>query len=1178
MQVLGGQVVYSATDLVGFLACRHLTNLEHAAAARLTQKPMRADPELDRIAKRGLQHEARFLAELDQPGIDVTQIEPDASIPEPGDRLKEAAAHTIEAMRRGDDIIYQAAFFDGRSRGHPDFLIKVARQSDLGDWSYEVWDTKLARHAQGSAVLQLCHYSDLLGQVQGLKPERMYLALGGSEAQKVELRVDDYAAYYRLVKAEFERLLREREPAYPPATRPDPVEHCDVCRWSEVCRKELRSSDDLSLVAGISASQRRLLRERGVPTRSALAALPLPLDPPLRWSNPQGLIRIREQARVQVEGDKAGKVISEILDPSRTRDGGLEPGKGLLSLPEPSPGDLFFDIEGDPFALEDGIDYLFGVLEPRLLDDGGQPTFHRFWAVDAENEVTLEAERKAFEAFIDLVMDRLEQDSKLHVYHYAPYEPTAVRRLMGRYGTREDEVDSLLRSGVFVDLFHAARQGIRASVESYSIKRLEPLYGFERTIDLRDAGSSIVAFETWLELGGAAEDDPQILQRIEDYNKDDCVSTWLLRDWLEEQRSRLSITISDALPRPVRRSSDVVNEELTESLAQTLRLMEGLLAGVPDDVSSRSPDEQGRWLLAQLLSWHRREEKSIWWRYFYLLDALTDEDRISEPDALGQLTAEGPVGQEKQSIIYRFRFPAQDHKIAVGSIPRDATTGNRAGTVVTIDDENGIIDLKRGKSSDPPEPTSLIPLEYISTKELQNSLNRLAAWVTEHGIDSAGPYRAARNLLMRKPPGVSQPPGTNLVGSYERPDEAARRLALLLDNSYLAVQGPPGSGKTTVGAEMIADLVAAGKRVGVTATSHKVIGQLLAKTADVAANRALSIRIGKLGSAEDPSDGDIAIPYGSPAAARDALAAGEVDVMGGTTWLWSREDMQEAVDVLFVDEAGQISLANVIASAPAAANLVLLGDPQQLDQPLKGVHPAGADRSALAHILGEHHTMPPDLGLFLDGTWRLHPDVCAFTSEVFYDDRLHPQPGREVRKVTGAGVLSGVGLRYIPVEHDGHSSDSEEEALAIRALVSEVLAADSAWVDDKGVEHALGLNDVVVVTPYNSQVQAIAEALPGIRVGTVDKFQGQEAPISIYSMATSSAEEAPRGMEFLYSLNRLNVATSRASCVAGLVASPNLIRVRCRTPRQMQLANALARLVEMANPDRISSSAARALL
>ena len=428
-----------------------------------------------------------------------------------GTGYRAAAEATVAAMRAGAAVIYQAAFFDGRWLGFADFLRRVETPSELGPWSYEVWDTKLARHTKGSAVLQLSLYSEQLAALQGLRPELMHVALGGSARDVDHLRVADYAAYVRTIRRQFEAFTEgaAAAPEYPPATRPDPVEHCEICRWRPECEARRRETDDLSLVAGISAHQRTALRARNVPTRTALGGMPLPMAPPLEGTTATSLARVREQARIQVEGDAVRPlVLSERLAPSRLRDGALEPDRGLLSLPAPSPGDLFFDIEGDPFALDDGVDYLFGVLEPGLIGPDGEPTFHAWWSIE-DDDVTLDAERRAFEALIDFFIGRLEADPGLHIYHYAPYEPTAMGRLMGRYGTRELEVDRLLREGIFVDLFRAVRQGVRASVESYSIKRLEPLYGFKREVDLRDAGSSIAAFEEWLELGHGRDRGPR---------------------------------------------------------------------------------------------------------------------------------------------------------------------------------------------------------------------------------------------------------------------------------------------------------------------------------------------------------------------------------------------------------------------------------------------------------------------------------------------------------------------------------------------------------------------------------------------------------------------------------------------------------------------------------------------
>jgi predicted RecB family nuclease len=1163
VQLIDGVPVFSATDLVGYLACEHLTNLERAALAGLVKRPVRPDPELDLVAQRGLEHEQRFLQSLRDDGLTVSEIVLEEWSSDARSGLNSALDATRTAMQRGDEVIYQATLFDGRWRGHADFLRRVDNPSALGAHSYEVWDTKLARHTKGSAILQLCLYSDLLAGLQGWTPEFMHVALGGSTATVEHHRVADYGAYYRLVRSVFDAFVADSEATYPPSTRPDPVEHCDVCRWNLECTSVRRRTDDLSLVAGITSRQRRALRTQGVDTRGALAALPLPIEAPPEGTTRESLTRVREQARIQVAGDTARpKVLYELVEPARTRAGELEPNRGLLVLPEPSPGDLFLDLEGDPYAFGDGIDYLFGVIEPAVRDAEGQAAYRGFWSRDKAGDVSLAGEKAAFEACIDFITARIERDPHMHVFHYAPYEATALGRLMGRHATREDEVDRVLRGGFLIDLFRAVRQGVRASVESYSIKRLEHLYGFERTVDLRDAGSSIVAFETWLQLGEGPATASEILARIQGYNRDDCISNLLLRDWLEGRRVELGDRLKVVLPRPAIESAEP-KEDVAGTMDRINALGRRLTEGVPAAISERTPDQQASWLTAQLLSWHRREEKSTWWRYFYLMDDLTDEERVDEPDALGLLTYEGATETAARSIVHRYRFPPQEHAIEVGTDVRDPATKERSGAVVAIDNVAGTVDVRRAKTSSAPHPTSLVPLEYVSTGEQRASLERIGAWVADHGIDSAGRYRAARDLLLRRPPRQSEPRAATSAAPSEFSRTVCER-ALALDHSYLAIQGPPGSGKTTIGAEIVVDFVISGLRVGVTANSHKVIGNLLDKVAVAAKKRGARVRI-----AQKPASGEKctcveATQLDTNSLVRQSIEAGEIDVVGATTWTWARDEMTEHLDYLLVDEAGQMSLANVVAASSTAHNVILLGDPQQLDQPLQGSHPPGAGRSAMAHLLDGQPTMPSELGVLLEETWRLHPDICAYTSEVFYEGRLKPARGTETQHVDVPGWHVGHGLRYVKVEHFGNHNESEEEAAAVSRLVSDLITAPAAWTDANALSHPLYKDDVLILTPYNAQVGALGRTVAGARVGTVDKFQGQEAPVAVYSMATSSAEDAPRGMEFLYSLHRLNVATSRARCLAVIVASPELIRVRCRTPRQMQLANALARFVEIA--------------
>jgi predicted RecB family nuclease len=1196
VQSIDGRPVYAATDLVGFLACSHRFALERAALANLVQKPIRNDPTIETIARRGLAHEARYLADLQAEGRTVVEIErPADDDPRPyGDRLRGLAAATETAMRDGADVIYQATFFDGTWLGYADFVLRVETASNLGAWSYEVADTKLARSAKASAILQVCSYVEQVERIQGTQPKELHLVLGGSARETKSFPVSDFMAYYRTVKAGFEAAVSAGEPVYPVvATYPEPVEHCDVCNWVVDCKAQRRRDDDLSLVAGITARQRKALKTRGVRQRRQLAVLEAPgLTPKLEGVSNEALDRIQRQASIQIRGEDAGEPMHELLDPELDKDGNLVPDRGFMVLPTPSEHDLFFDIEGDPFALDDGVEYLFGVLEPGRSDPEapGQPLFHALWSRETEGDhsgdVTRAAEKEAFERLVDLLIDRLDANPSMHVYHYAAYEKTALAKLAQRHATREEEVDRLLRGRVLVDLYRVVRQGLRASVESYSIKRLEDLYRFEREEKLKSAGSSIVAFEAWLE-GGESENGElgeDILRSIEKYNRDDVLSNWKLRDWLEERRVDLAAKLGRVIPRPPREPEADDPEPLDAAQQEVADLVATLTQGVPVEEDDRSPEEHGRWLLAQLLDWHRREDKAFWWRFFDLC-GMTDEELVDEREALGRITFDAILGPDKQAVLERYRFPIQDHGMKIGREvvnPESVKPGEgrkmsftSCGTVVEVDEIGLTVTIRRGAAAQRMgRPKALIPYDNVRTPEQRGALKRVAKWVLEHGVDGRGPdggpgaYRAARDLLLRRGPrGATE--ARSLQASGESQLATAVRLGLSLADGCLAIQGPPGSGKTFTGARMIVELVRQGKRVGVTANSHKVIGNMLDAIARAAKDLDVAVQIGQKPGQNEPPSSPIATALGSNTAIRHALANRDVDVVGGTAWVWSDDELERSIDVLFVDEAGQFSLANTVAVATAAKSLVLLGDPQQLEQPLQGSHPPGAERSALGHVLHGAPVIPPGRGLFLINTWRLHPDIVRYTSEVFYAGQLGFEPVLARQALEGVAPADGTGLRWAPVVHGGDPRESIEEATVIVDLIRELLEAGATWTNRHGVTAPITAADVVVVAPYNAHVERIqrtlaAAGLPADHVGTVDKFQGQEAPISIYSMATPTPEEAPRGMEFLYSLNRLNVATSRAKCVAIVVASPDLIRVTCHTPRQMQLANALSRFVEVA--------------
>ena len=1156
MKIIEGRVRVAASDVANFLACQQLTQLDLQRAQGTLRPPHARDLGFEDLVRRGEEHERGVLERFLADGYEVADLTGAA----------DPAGATAAAMRDGAGVIYQGTLIgvgDATALlGRPDFLVRADLlpapdgEPRPGGRHYEVVDAKLARTAKARAVLQTAFYSRLLAELQGIEPRWMHLALGHGEF--VSFKVRDFAAYERQTRR---RLVEVLGAAGPPAgLYPEPVEHCAICRWSELCARRRRDDDDLSLVAGMTTGQRRALKTAGIATRRGFAAVAeLPrLDRVSRDS----LDRSRSQARLQVASEDKGTIRFALLEPERDAGGALVPNRGLLALPEPADGDLFFDIEGARYYSEDsrefGLQYLFGVVDTADLNEAGRPRYTAFWAFDRQGE------KRAFEELVDFITERRARRPGLHVYHYNHYEPTsvdhltelhgtrqeAVGRLMGRFATREDEVDDLFRLGVFVDLYRVVRQGVQAGVESYSIKRLEPLCGYRRQVDLREATASLIAFEAALEDGTAAGDAGR--QRVvAGYNEDDCRATLALRDWLEDRRVDLAERTGAQLARPV----VIEDEARAREDPEVTRIRSALLAGVSAETSAWTAEERARVLLADLIDWHRREDKPAWWRYFYLR-TLSPAELIGEPDALGGLTGGQVVEWLNRSVVRHFSFPPQEHKFSAGQTAHDAETG-KGWTVWAVDDAAGTIDLKIGLAYDGPWPAALVEGGPIGTAQLRERLRDLGDRVVREGVDGGD---AATALLLRRPPETGGP----LVAGDEKPAEAAVRLASLLGRSYLPLQGPPGTGKTYTGAEQILALVGEGRAVGITAWSHAVIHQLIDTLCRRASARGVALRIGQRADRDNPFLHDSATEMTNERLER-ALRDGELDVAAGTVWLWARPGMAHSVDTLFVDEAGQMSLANVLAIAAAARNLVLLGDPQQLAQPSQAAHPPGADASALGHILGERATMPAGAGLLLDRTYRMHPDLCRYTSEVFYDGKLHGADGLGRQEILGDGPFSGSGLRVVQVAHQGNTNASPEEAGVVAQIAESFVSC--SWRDRHGAVQAVGRDGILIVTPYNAQIRAIQGALAtrglsGFRVGTVDKFQGREAPVVIYSMATSSADEAPRGQEFLYDRHRLNVATSRARAMAIIVASPDLIRVSCRTPHQMTLANALCQAWE----------------
>jgi predicted RecB family nuclease len=1133
MELADGQLIFPATDLINHLECPHLTQLDiEVARGGVDLTETRSDT-TELVARKGDEHERAYLEQLIADGREVVEIEGDPRLGgrTPGlESTREGAQHTVEAMRAGAEVIYQGVLFDGvRWRGHSDFLRRVERPSALGAFSYEVADTKLARRVKPYFLLQLCFYSELVEAIQGLAPEWMHVVLRTRESQS--FRFAEFAAYYRSIKHGFESVVD----AGLSNTYPEPVEHCALCRWEEHCIAQRERDDHLSLVARIQRSQSTQLVEREITTVSQLAvAEPANRPPRIGTATFESL---RAQARLQIEQRRSGELRYELLPP--------EQDCGFAHLPKPSEGDVFFDMEGDPF-FDEGLEYLFG-----LVSASNSSQFTAFWAEDRLSE------KQAFEQFIDFVIERLERFPDLHVYHYAPYEATALKRLMGLHATREEEVDQLLRGKVLVDLYTVVRQGLRVGQPNYSIKSIEAFYMGKRDTEVSEGGDSIVAFEQFLETG-----DRSLLESIERYNEDDCRSTYLLREWLLDRRDEAIQEFGQEIPW---KAPPEPYEPDPELQAELDALHAALTADIPDDAAGWDDDQHACWLMAQLIDYHRREAKPSWWAYFERLEA--DEEQLTEVDneALGRLTvadvAPTPLAPPSRSLIHTLRFPAQEHKIAPGHFVNPAT--EKRVTVESVDNETGTLRIRRAaKSAGELLPRALIPGQPYGTEDQRAALRRLAQDILARGLGASGRYNALRQILRGETPSTSACSRGEALQTRAFDLDQAKQIAEGLDDSYLFIQGPPGSGKTYTGAHLILHLIAQGNRVGVASGSHAAIHNLLAEVERYApseqafaglkkysdeGNRYQSER-GLIGNSKDIAD----------------FAGEGYDLVAGTAWLFCSEEMDGTLDYLFIDEAGQISLADALAMGTCARNVILLGDPQQLAQVSQAVHPPGAGVSVLEHLLGEYTTIPPERGLFIDETRRMHPDVCEFISKAIYEDRLESFPDCANQRIEAPGRLTGTGVRYVPVAHEGNTRESQEEADTINGLIEDLLRGE--YTKQDGTRGPLAAEQIMVVTPYNAQVRCLREALPdGVRVGTVDKFQGQEAAVCFFSMATSSGEEIPRNLEFMFSRNRLNVAISRARCLAVLVCNPELLHIRCKNAEQMRLLNALCLFVEMAN-------------
>jgi predicted RecB family nuclease len=1128
MEYSKGTFKYYASDLSTHISCKHASQLNRKVALKEIDRIFRDDPVLDALKERGREHEEQYVNHLKAQDKKVT------------DSKRKTFEETVAAMRDGTDVIVQGRLGDGEWEGFPDILLKVEGESKFGNWTYEVQDTKLSRNTRTSTIIQLCFYTDLLHAVQGSKPKSFHVVIPSEKHDEefdiASYRYSDFRAYYQHLKSRFIDSMQNS----PIATYPEEVNHCSICNWWTRCDTTRRNDDHLSLVAGIRKAQIEELRGQNITTLEAFARTE-ELTKPERGTF-EVLVKKQLQAKIQFEGRVLNNLIYRSIE-------SIDDKRGFNRLPEPSPGDVYFDIEGDAFFSKGSLEYLFGIA----FRDDGKMCYECFWA---RNRVE---EKHSFERLMNFILTRLKKYPKLSIYHFGAYEPSTVKRLAHIYAVAEQELDDLLRHGKFVDLHTVFKESLLASVERYSLKDVEKFTDYVRKVELREAGKARKVLERALQLKEFEKIPTEIIELVRGYNEDDCFATEALHEWLENLREK-QVRDGRSFDRPSP-SSEPPSENLIQLEKRSKLLFASLTVGLPENREEWQDEHRAKWLLANQLQYFRRESKTAWWEHFRRQKADLDE-LYSDRDAIVGLSFISVIAPG-DCPVHRYSFPEQEISLKAGnklfivnSFSHEDPIGVSCGKIHEIDCEKRFVDIKKTANTANVHPGAVHHYDIIDLETLWTSILSIASEIDDNGLSRMGDYRPAKDLLMRRNPhlkegrqGATPLEGEDLIG-------AASRIALNLNRSILPIQGPPGTGKTFTGAHMILALLKAGKTVGVTAVSHRVITTMFEAVHKEAVKKGIAIDF--VHKVKEKMDLPKWVKQQKEKKKLKA-AIGKSTVIGATAFLWAEEDFRDSLDYLFVDEAGQMSLSQVLAASRAAENIILLGDPQQLEQPQRGAHPENSGVSALAHLLGENEVvMPKEKGLFLNVTYRINPRIAEFTSEIFYKGKLDALPELERQTIHGETRFKGAGLFYVPVEHSTNQNRSTEEVETITTIVTDLID-NGSWSDQDGKINAITSNDILIVAPYNAQVDALKEALNAIDIGTVDKFQGREAPVVIYSMASSTVQDAPRGLNFLFNPNRLNVATSRAKCACILVASPTLFDAECNTIEQMKWANALCR-------------------
>ncbi len=1152
---------YSPSDMILYMRSPFATWMERFKVeqpAEANKILLDDDPMMTLLANKGTLHEQNYLSALKaQYGDDQVVII---------DRSKgQAEQDTLDAIRKGYKVIYQGFLSRDNFIGYIDFLIRHEGHSALGDYYYQPCDTKLTKTVRPYFLMQLCAYSWILEAAQGRLPDECSLVLGNQEVET--FRIQQFYAYFHYLKDDFLSFQGN----FSVSQCPDPAFCTDFGRWETYAKALLNEMDSLALVANIRKSQIKKLNRAGINTLSALVETEKSY---ISGVSEGTFSKLKAQAKIQKQSKGKDIPNFEVIEHDN--------GKGLSALPPASRLDVYFDIEGHPLV-DGGLEYLWAVSYIDADAPKGKQHAYKDWWAHTE-----EQEKHAFELFIDWVYERWQQDNKMHIYHYASYEVSAIRRISNRYNTKTDKVDELLRNNVFVDLYKIVKNGLLIGEPSYSLKNIEHLYRGKRETAVASGDESIVFYEKWRESGGVekwCQDEkgyaswlsadsfnwnnwPELMQ-IREYNIDDCESTLELVDWLRNQASEYHIQYVDPNADIEEQERTEAQEKYSEKKAALQARQQALLKHFQD--AAQLHDDPKAHLLKDLIEYFIRESKAKAWEYFDRLEKshaelFDDECVIVDIKAIHRYEENGKMIVEcdfdDTQPIRKDKFKAAtvlEHDLKVDALKFEAK-----------EDKTILILTMRGSEANKlPEAFAILGKDpFIDTAKLEYKICNVAEkYFNESKV--AGPLEA---ILSQSSPVFQGSQSLLPITRSLYPENETYINAIIdavknMDNTCLCIQGPPGAGKTYTAEHVIKALLAEGKRVGILSNSHAAIMNLMEPLLTEPVN---IVKVGGFGNNQAefqekyPKEQYANFTYRTSFDFTKKQPYSIFQLVGATAYaLCDDEAWSNPLDYLFIDEASQVSLAHLVGVSSAARNIILMGDQMQLEQPTQGAHPGKAGLSCLQYFLGDHAVVPEELGIFLERTFRMHPAVCEPLSKVVYEGKLVSDAATQNQAIVipkPEAIHQQNGVIWLPLAHEGNTQCSQEEVEHIKKLIKELLTG--TFQDKHHQTLPMTENDILVVAPYNMQVNLLKEQLPeGIRIGTIDKFQGQEAPVVIISMGVSDVNDSSRGLDFVFDINRLNVAVSRAKALAIIVSNLDLYKCQVNSILQLKKASFFSTLV-----------------